>query len=498
MDSPVVTSAEMRAAEEGAFARGITAEALMDEAAVGIARAVIQFFPRPAHCIVFAGKGNNAGDAFAAAHLLQEHGWTIEFRLAYPANELGDLARKKFRAGEARAVPPSLERRATIILDGLLGLGAKPPLREPIRSACREINRLRAEQNAHVFAIDLPTGLDGDSGEADDDCVVADCTVTIGAAKRGLLADRALDFVGRLEVVELDELRRDEPAAEILATAASLRHLLPRRKFGAYKNQFGRVGIVAGSEGLTGAAILCSLGALRAGAGLVELFVPEDIYPIIAGAAAPEVMVKPVRDYRSLLEEPIDVWAIGPGLGRKRADEILPLIEQARQPMVVDADALNILAERMPTLERAAGPRLLTPHPGEMKRLFPSDNVTRAEHAHRFVEKYPATLLLKGSRTIVAEKGKPLSYNTTGNPGMATGGMGDVLTGVSAALLGQKLSPYDAARLGAWLCGRAADLAISGGMVSTESLLPSDLVAHLGRAFTDLSTPARPTSKALD
>ncbi len=454
MDSPVVTSAEMRAAEEAAFARGSTAEALMDEAAAGIARAVTKFFSQPGRCLVFAGKGNNAGDAFAAAHLLEQHGWTIELRLAFPEEELGELARKKFVvAGGADPARLSASHAAgvnapgdNVILDGLLGLGARPPLREPIRAACREINRFRAERGAFVFAIDIPTGLDGDSGEADDDCVVADFTITIGAAKRGLIADRALDFVGRLEVVELDDLRRAAPSPETLATAASLRHLLPRRQFGAYKNQFGRTGIVAGSKGFTGAALLCSLGALRAGAGLVELFVPEEIYQIVAGAAAPEVMVKPITDYQSLLEEPIDVWGVGPGLGRARAEEILPLLEQARQPMVIDADALNILSEQMPALERAAGPRLLTPHPGEMKRLFPLDNVTRAEHARRFVERYSVTLLFKGSRTIVAERERPLSYNTTGNPGMATGGMGDVLTGVCAALLGQKLPPFDAAR----------------------------------------------------
>ena len=210
----------------------------------------------------------------------------------------------------------------TIVLDGLLGLGLHPPLREPIRGACREMNSLRG--NAYVIAIDLPTGLDGDSGAADDDCVIADFTITVGCAKSGLVADSAIDFVGRLEVVPLDELRADElpppgtrrgGSAE-LATPESLRDLLPRRKYSAYKNQFGRIGIVAGSRGFTGASIMCSLGALRAGAGLVELFVPEEIYEIVAAAAAPEVMVKPVKSYADLLEEPIDVWAVGPGLGQ--------------------------------------------------------------------------------------------------------------------------------------------------------------------------------------
>ncbi len=265
-----------------------------------------------------------------------------------------------------------------------------------------------------------------------------------------------------------------------------LRDLLPRRRYSAYKNQFGRIGIVAGSRGFTGAAVMCSLGALRAGAGLVELFVPEEIYEIVAAAAAPEVMVKPVKSYAALSEEPIDVWAVGPGLGKARAAEILALIRAAQQPMVVDADGLNILAEHRAMLDELPGARLLTPHPGEMQRLFPTEKMARAEIATNFCAQHAVTLLLKGSRTIVAEAARPLSYNTTGNPGMATGGMGDVLTGVCAALLGAKLAPRDAARLGAWLCGRAAELAVFNRHASEESLLPGDVLEHLGAAFSDL------------
>ncbi|HEY0369376.1 MAG TPA: NAD(P)H-hydrate dehydratase [Chthoniobacterales bacterium] len=486
MDSPVVSVAEMRASEDAAFARGTTAEALMDEAAAGIAATIAKFFPQPGHCIVFAGKGNNAGDAFAAAEILRSLGWSVELRLAFPEERLGRLTGKKF-APLRRQTRSGLTTGPLIILDGLLGLGAKPPLRDPIRDACREINRLRREANAFVVAVDLPTGIDGDSGETDVDCVVADFTVTIGFAKRGLVADQPLNFVGRIEVVPLTAFAA--PNELFVATVSSrnaLAQLLPRREFGAYKNQFGRVGVVAGSKGFVGAALMCSLGALRGGAGLVELFVPEDIYPIVASAGAPETMVKPISSYRALLDEPIDVWAIGPGLGRANADEILELIERAAKPMVVDADALNIASTKTEVLKRAAGPRLVTPHPGEMKRLFELQDISRADYARRFCDEFPVTLLFKGSRTIVAEQQHPISYNTTGNPGMATGGMGDVLTGVCAALIAQKLSLYDAARVGAWICGRAAELAIFNGNASEESLLPRDVLDNLGRAFREL------------
>jgi NAD(P)H-hydrate epimerase len=367
----------------------------------------------------------------------------------------------------------------------LLGLGSKPPLRDPILATCREINRLRLQHNAFVFAVDQPTGLDGDSGKADHDCVVADFTVTIAAAKRGLVAEDANNFVGRLEVVSLSDLPL-EPADETVASAAALRGLLPRRQFEAHKNQFGRVGIVAGSRGFAGAATMCAWGALRGGAGLVEVFVPENIYDIVGATAAFESMVKPVTSYRDLLEEKIDVWGIGPGLGKENVSEIIDLVQRTENAMVVDADALNIISTEVSILKNCRGPRLLTPHPGEMKRLAGAHKISRNELAKKFTAEFPITLLLKGSRTVVAENGKQISYNTTGNPGMATGGMGDVLTGVCAALIAQKLSPFDAARVGAWVCGRAAEIAIFNGGESEQSLLPRDVLTNLGRAFREL------------
>ena len=517
----------MRAAEEAAFANGVQVEALMNKAGAGVAEAVTKFFPKPGRCIVFAGKGHNAGDALFAAQCLEQRGWKIEVRLSFNEADCSDLMREKLadllrrppeilgalssktanndlsgtlvELSQGATAPTSTtqntiakERCSSIagplvILDGLLGVGAKPPLREPIRAACRALNQLRLTKDAYVFAVDLPTGLDTDSGKTDRDCVVADFTVTIGYAKPVLIADGAANYVGRIEIVPLEELRPPQTKPkEIIASPAAFRGLLPRRKYNSYKNQFGRISIVAGSKGFVGAALMASQGALRAGAGLVEVFVPEEIYEIVAGAAFVEAMVKPVASYRHLLKEKADVWAVGPGLGKSRAAEILELVEKVKQPMVLDADGLNIVSEKTSVLRRCKGKRLLTPHPGEMKRLFREDQQLRAKTATKFCDRFPVTLLLKGSRTIVAERGRPLSYNTTGNPGMATGGMGDVLTGVCAGLLGQGLPPYDAARLGAWLCGRAAEIAIFNGNESEQSLLPRDVLDHLGDAFKEL------------
>ena len=527
MDLPVLSSAQMRAAEEAAFARGVQVEALMDQAGAGVAHSVTRFFPRPGKCIVFAGKGHNAGDALVAVDRLRRLGWKIEVRLAFKEDDCSELMRKKLETLRRR--PPQIlgagtslsgttdfginlielwadvadqlsdaqEKMAAeaypgtaaplIILDGLLGVGARPPLREPIRAACRSINQLRRNKDAYVFAVDLPTGLDGDSGKIDRDCVIADFTVTIGFAKSGLVADGAPNYVGRLEVVPLHDLRPPEKKAkETIASPLVFHGLLPRREYSAYKNQFGRIGVLAGSKGFIGAALMTSQGALRAGAGLVEVFVPEEIYEIVASAAPMEAMVKPIQAYRDLLKQKTDVWALGPGLGKSHASEVLELIEKAKQPMVTDADGLNILSEKTSVLRRCKGKRLLTPHPGEMKRLFPDHKELRAETATKFCSRFPVTLLFKGSRTIVAERDRPLSYNTTGNPGMATGGMGDILTGVCAGLIGQGLCLYDAARVGAWLCGRAAEIAIFNDGQSEESLLPRDVLDHLGDAFKEL------------
>jgi len=491
LDSPVVSAAEMRAAEEAAFARGVEVEALMDEAGAGVARAVRQFFPHPGACIVYAGKGHNGGDALVAAERLQREGWKIDVRLPFPESDLSELTGRKLAALRgAPAARPADDRSAgagrTIILDGLLGVGTKKLLREPIRATAREINRVRLERNAFVFAVDLPTGFDADTGEIDPDSVVADFTVTIGFAKHGLLADAAIDFAGRIVVLPLPDLEAGGARNEIMATSQALTGLIPRRKFSAHKNQVGRIGVVAGSKGFVGAALMTATGALRSGAGLVELFVPEDIYEIAASAAPPEVMVKTTRAYRDLPEGKVDVWAVGPGLGTANGARLRDFIGRVEKPMVVDADGLNILAEEIELLKRCRGPRLLTPHPGEMQRLVAPGKMTRAGLARSFCEEFRVTLLLKGSRTIVAQRDQPLSFNTTGNPGMATGGMGDVLTGICAALIGQGMSLYDAARVGAWLCGRTAELAIFQNGATEQTLLPSDVLGNLGRTFAEL------------
>ena len=255
-----------------------------------------------------------------------------------------------------------------------------------------------------------------------------------------------------------------------------------------HKGDAGRVTLVAGAIGTVGAAALAARGALRAGAGLVTLCVPESIYAIAAALAPLECMVKPLRTPSEALSLDCDALGIGPGLGQYAPVAIREVIQTFSGPAVVDADALNVLSKGdMHILEAARGPRLLTPHPGEMQRLAPDlSALPRRVQVAQFTERWPVSLLLKGCRTLTGTRHHGICTNTTGNPGMASGWMGDVLTGVCAALLAQKLSCHETGILGAWLCGRAAELVISSGNHSSESLLASDVADALGGAFDAL------------
>ncbi|HEY8899329.1 MAG TPA: NAD(P)H-hydrate dehydratase [Chthoniobacterales bacterium] len=485
----LLSSAEMRAVEEDAFARGVNAEDLMDRAGLGIAEAILAFVPGPAHVIAVCGKGNNAGDVLVAARHLARRGWNVEADLVFPEHDLSPLAAKKLTELRASLRFETSMAPSLVLLDGLLGIGARGAPREPIALAIRRIDALRQQRGAFVVAADLPSGLDADTGEAAESCVVADLTVTIGHPKAGLLADAATAVVGRLALVPLDELATSEGDAAELVTPLRLQSLLPPRPFDSHKGTWGRIGILAGSRGTLGAARLCAEGALRAGAGLVTLYALPDCYELLAATMPPEVMVRPVARHTDALADRLDAIAIGPGIGSPAAAEILPIITGFSGPMVVDADALNLLARTPGAWQKMAGPRLFTPHPGEMARLFPeSRSLSRRATAEKFAGTHHVTVLLKGARTVIAEAGAPTVFNTTGNPGMGSGGMGDVLSGVCATFLGQGHSPREAAMLGAWICGRAAERFVFGPGGSPEGLVASDVIHRLGETMQDIRT----------
>ncbi|CAN5910503.1 NAD(P)H-hydrate dehydratase [soil metagenome] len=499
----VLTCLQMQNAEKVAFAQGCCAGDLMAEAGLGIARVLQQFFPHPGHLVLYLGSGNNAGDALVAASHLHAAGWIISARLTGKVEDFKELPARHWRElngkvtilDSAISIPESLGK--IVLMDGIVGIGARGGLQGGAADLVREMNALRRCRHAFTVALDLPSGLDPGKGIPTEPCVEADMTVTIAYAKTALLTDQATPVVGRLAIAPLQKLlATGSDNTDQVLTSRLLLPQLPRRSFEFHKGLAGRVGIVAGSRGFLGAAVLCASGALRGGAGLVTLYVKEAIYPLLVTQVPSSVMVKVVRNYRDVLDDPLDALAIGPGLGFENQEEVRELMAIAKVPAVIDADALTILAQGgLEILQAGQTQKLLTPHPGEMARLLRAtpewSTLSRREQVVHFTDRYPGTvLLLKGARTVIGASRQPVSYNSTGHPGMATGGMGDVLTGLAAALAAQGVKLYHAACLAAWLSGRAAELALTCGHQSQESLTADDILNHLGMAFEDLKALA--------
>ena len=355
----------MKSAEEAAFARGVQAEDLMEQAGRGVAEIVRQFHPKPGLCSVFCGKGHNAGDALVAARYLSGWGWELDLRFAYPAASLSALAAKKLKQLPGIPKGSSVVNSKRIILDGLLGIGARGEPRGEIAESIRSLNRLRRDEGAWVLAIDIPSGLDGDTGLPASNCVQADLTATIACVKTGLVADAATNVVGRLAIVPLEQLRSCDSGVWRMATSETLKGWLPARPFDLHKGDCGRVGIIAGSPGFTRrrSPLQRSGGPRRRGAchrscKAGDGSIIGDLLLSRKSWSSPWGAIVRCMSMR------FDSLAIGPGLGLEHAGEVLAVMREAAQPMVVDADALNALSRDVTILRDCAGPRLLTPHPG--------------------------------------------------------------------------------------------------------------------------------------
>lgn len=481
-----VTGAAMRSLEEAAFARGISAEALMDLAGEGIAARLTGQFPLPGTAIGYVGKGNNGGDALVALRHLREAGWQIGVRAAYPEKEWGELPRRKLRqlaitplAGIPRRTGPG----PLLLLDGLLGIGAKGALRDPLAAMAGEMAELRRQHGATVAAMDLPSGLDADTGEGD--AMIADLTLTVGVPKLGMTSPNGILRSGRVVLVPLEDLPFPDDSSPSFFCPEAFPGLLEPRRHDFHKGDAGRVGILAGSPGMTGAAVICASAALHAGAGLVTLYVEEDFPRHLLSAMPPEVMVRTSADpVKEAFEAKHDALVIGPGTGNASEYYHANLLERLasdERPIILDADALNQIA-KADRLGHLKPNHVITPHPGEFARLAP--DLARSERiaaCQAFVDKHACTLLLKGARTLVARSGQAVRFNPTGHAGMASGGQGDTLSGVIGTLLAQGLDGMDAASLGAWLCGRAGERSLADGLVATAS----DTIRHLGGAMND-------------
>lgn len=468
-----------RAAIDG---HGIGGYTLMTRAGAAALETACKRFPDAKRWQVVCGSGNNGGDGYVVARLAAEKGIAVSVLALAPPDELsGDAATAYMdyaaQGGAVAGFEGKLDDDADLIVDALLGSG----LERPLEGAYAEVVKAINSHPSPVMSLDIPSGLHGDSGAVMEMAVRADVTVTFVGLKSGLFLDSGTEYAGEIEFADLDI-----PAACRAAEKAILRRIddrivqkaLPRRKRSAHKGKFGHVLIVGGGPGMPGAVRLCGEAALRSGAGLVSIAThPTHSQQVPAGR--PELMCHAVEhagDLEPLIEK-ATVVAIGPGLGTGDwAIALLATVMATSIPVIADADALNLLAgsdERHDDL-------VLTPHPGEAARLLEISvaevQSDRCAALAAIAARYSATVVLKGSGTLVSSaKGEPWLCSA-GNPGMASAGMGDVLTGIIAAFRGQKLSTELAAVAAVQVHARAGDAAAAAG---ERGMLASDLIEEI-------------------
>jgi len=502
----VATASEMRRMDARAIGeRGIPGIALMERAGQGAAREAARLLGPPRRkVVVVCGKGNNGGDGFVVARRLAAAGHAVLVCCtASPDGIRGDAGLALAAMLDAgieihNADAPGLMETlggADLIVDALLGTGVSGEIKEPFASLIEAVNAA----GRPTLAIDIPSGLCADRGVPLGPVVQADVTVTFALPKLGLLQYPGASFAGRVVVVDIGipEDLLSEASADLLESRDVARRL-PSRREDAHKGDAGRALVVAGSPGLTGAACLAARAACRAGAGLVTVAAAAALCPSIE-ARLLEAMTWPVSGSDDRIRETsaeslvaragsADAVAIGPGLGRDpdTLAAVRRVLAAGEQPGVVDAAGLMARPEWTPA---AGAPRVLTPHPGEMAALLgkTAEEVQsdRPGAARRAAERYDSVVVLKGAGTLVAEPSGAIAIVRTGHPGMASGGMGDVLTGIVAALLAQGLSAFDAAAAGAYVHGYAAELAAEA--IGAEiGVLAGDVIEATPRAMADL------------
>lgn len=509
---PVFTAAEMRALDELAVTRlGIPGTRLMENAGRGAAQAIVAHFgsQRGRRVLVCCGKGNNGGDGFVVARRLKAAGARVQvFLLGRAAEVKGDaaamLAAYRKAGGKVQEIAreadlASLEKAlaaAGLVVDALLGTGLTGPATGLYASAIELINR----SGKPAAALDLPSGLSSDHGRLWGPTVNATLTATFAGWKQGLLLYPGAARAGQVTLVEIGipAAAAAESIGVFLLESADIAPLLPPRAPDAHKGTFGHLLIVAGSMGKTGAAAMAGRAGLRSGAGLVTIAAPLSQQPIIA-ALGMETMTEalPETPGQTLglkakgrileLAQRTDAVALGPGVSLDPETQSLvrELVLEVDRPLVVDADGLTALAGHLDLLKTASAPRCLTPHPGEMARLL---GVTTADvqadrigSVRSFCQRYRTFLVLKGARSVLGEPGGTIYINPTGNPGMATGGSGDVLTGMIGSFLARGMDPRNALLAAVFLHGLAGDLAQEEK--GEEGLIAGDILEAVPRAI---------------
>ena len=508
----VVTAQEMRQIDRGAIEQiGIPGAILMEHAGSAVVRTIRQHFPKCRHIAVVVGKGNNGGDGLVVARQLALTGQPIQIFLVSPPESFTGDALINLQIAQNLNLPitqvlsenalqalKSQIASADLIVDSIFGTGLRGGVHGFIGDVIECINAM----GQPVVAIDLPSGLSADTGLAEGACIQATYTVTMGLPKRGNLIHPGATLTGQLEVADIGFPPSviDAQNIQINWTQPSdAARWLPSRQTYSHKGTYGRVFVVAASTGMTGAAALTSAGALRVGAGLVTLGAPKSLNPILE-VKLTEVMTLPLPEtvegalaleakshIIDAVERNKSVLAIGPGLSQhpQTIKLVHSVIHETNTPTVIDADGINALSKSKDMLSSLSPQTVLTPHPGEMARLI-GGTVAALERdrigiAQQFAQVHDVTLVLKGAPTVIAGSNGEVWINSTGNPGMATGGMGDVLTGLIAGLMAQKVSPFDAALLGVYLHGLAGDIVAES--IGMHGLMAGDVLNNVPKAI---------------
>lgn len=496
---------------------GIPEIVLMENAGIGTVQAILESYGEldSRTVLIIAGQGNNGGDGLVIArHILQRGGLPFIFLLTDPEKLKGSAAvnlkivknldipiypiTNKTRIKSLRNFLPECD----LIIDAIFGIGLKREVKDHFAQAIELINQTPVP----VISVDIPSGLDSDTGIPKGICIKANLTVTYGLAKPGHFIGLGAEMSGALVVVDISipPVVLEEAALQIeVLENHTVGCLIPDRPAASHKGTYGHLLVLAGSRGKTGAALLCALGALRSGAGLVTICTPGELNQIYETALA-EAMTLPLTtsdqgylaatDYDEINEDMATKQAlvIGPGLGQEATTGqlVARLYREQQLPMVVDADGLNLLAHDPAQLTDPPEVRILTPHPGEMARLTgkttPEIQANRLEVARNFATKHNVFLVLKGAHTIIAEPSGRAAINASGNPTLATGGSGDVLAGFIGSLLAQGYPPWEAACLGVYAHGIAADRLAKDKNIQA-GLLASELADELPLVMAELS-----------
>jgi ADP-dependent NAD(P)H-hydrate dehydratase / NAD(P)H-hydrate epimerase len=514
----IVTAAQMQTLDRRTIEEaGVPGTTLMERAGAGVVTCLQQQIGalRGKTVTIFCGKGNNGGDGFVVARLLHKQRARVRVLALAPLTDLSRDAATMYRqlartAGKTVIKPflsasqaQSMLQNSDVIIDALLGTGLATPVTGRFADAIESINHAQRL----TVAVDLPSGIHADTGTVLGRAVKADLTVTFGLPKLGLFQNQGIDHAGLVEIVDIGIPPAYVDAIEgriNLITAPFVRAALPPRRLSSHKGTFGHAGIIAGSVGKTGAAAMSAQAALRMGAGLVTIAIPTSVNDVLE-AKLLEVMTIPMPETkaRTLSRAALDrlkdfiaartAVAIGPGLSThpETVELVQALVRQLDRPSVLDADALNALAGRAALLTECKIPPILTPHPGEMARLVAessaqSINGDRIGTATCFARERGCYVVLKGARTVIAGPDGRVAICPTGNPGMATAGTGDVLTGMIAGLLAQGVASWVAACAATYVHGLAGDLAAE--TIGQSSLIARDVIDHIPYALTNIGS----------